>query len=194
MVVGFDVRGKWSLHVYDRKHRRAIANYRDTTVFEKKAPLQIAVGPAVPESSAGTDKSLAAVLHVDQSNTPNHAAVRQQQRAQFNLEHYSRPAAMSEKIFDFLVDRTQRDHPGDFETQLYVLDGQMAAYELLVRMTPPEAMATSHFNLLKNAVASRHPYDFATQRYLLNHYIDEYLMQRMTGTNGDEIVAALLRR
>lgn len=206
MIVGFAVNGKWSLHLYDRQRRRTIVDYRDTTVSADRGQLQVAIGPAMPApSTAGQAISTppAPLLRQSTSQTPISATstvaatsnleARQQVRAYFNLDNYPCPPRMNERVFNYIRNRIKRDHPLDYHWQLHELDQQVTAFEELGGMTTPTDMATSHFTELRRDAARRWPYDYEMQLYVLKKDVDEYLMHRLSGTDGDEILAHLLR-
>lgn len=76
-----------------------------------------------------------------------------------------------------IVDRIKSDaaasHPGDYSTQLYVVEKQKAAYNEL---------ATATFKGCENVLdeimqkaEESHPYDFSTQLYVVRKNCDSYI-------------------
>ncbi len=202
MVVAFDANGKWSLHVYDRARRRVMRDYKDTTAMPDASHLQIVVGPPAPYLPPPRDEipgpvikaiRQTALLDHPTSRVTQDYVIGQQVRAFHDIDNYPCPPQMRQRVFEYLVEKIKRDHPNNYDVQLYALDQQVQAFEELIGMTTPKGMATSHFVTLKKDAAHRHPYNYSTQLYVLNRNIDEYLMYRLSGHDGDLILEYVLK-
>jgi hypothetical protein len=65
------------------------------------------------------------------------------------------------------------EHPGDFSTQRYVINGQLKAWRALRQSSDPD-LPVDVLQLILKQAASEHPHDFSTQLYVVNGQVADW--------------------
>ena len=97
-------------------------------------------------------------------------------------------------VYQFVRDKAAGEYPGDYATQLRLIDRQMQAYAQVQQYEAPFEVTPSHLLRIKEKAAMDHPYDFSTQLFVIKRDVDKYLQLRRRGASGDAIVRYMLRR
>ena len=70
--------------------------------------------------------------------------------------------------------RAAEDHPGDYSTQLFVINQQIAAYQELQEYECLPTVALDVFQRLKGNAGRDHPWDYSTQLYVVREQLAAY--------------------